>query len=121
MLRNKRVVTMRDVRKVILHHSDCLNEKPTTFHFMIGYKGEIIKGFMLNQKCFHCDNQNEDSVSILVRGDGHMNLRQATSLRMLNLELFDLFNLGNDQVFEHRHFDCQSYCTIENFNDGLPL
>ena len=112
---------MRKIRKIILHNSDCNSEKPGTFHYSVSFGGEIMRGLGLNQTCLHCNGQENDSITILIRGNKKLNILQRAALRSLNLELFDLFGLGNDQVFDHMSFAPESCCTIVNLHESFPL
>ena len=121
---------MRQINKIILHHSassidtttDQIRLWHTTseeeggrgwsdigYHFVIERGGEIIKGRPIHRMGAHCKGKNVGSIGICIVGnnmelDDQWEPLQIQSLVRLLEILFVMFDLGPEDIYDHRHF-----------------
>lgn len=126
----------RKIKKLIVHCSD--SDRPehddisvikkwhlergwlnVGYHFFINKFGEIQQGRHTNEVGAHCMGENLDSVGICLGGKNEFSEAQFKSLRALVKNLRLVFNLREDRVFPHNHFDKGKTCPNFDVNAAL--
>jgi N-acetylmuramoyl-L-alanine amidase len=122
---------MRAINKIILHcsasdasfynfdlmerdHVDHRGWNSIGYHFGIDYQGEIKILRPMKKAGAHCKGHNFSSIGICVLGLKMFSQKQMEALAKLVQTFLDIFDLTQDDVYGHNHFNHSKACPVFN-------
>ena len=82
------------------------------YHYFIQQDGNLQIGRNISHQGAHCYGHNGDSIGICLAGDGHFTEFQFKTLKALCLNLCEIFELHDADIYPHWYFNDKKKCPI---------